>query len=42
MNLDVPIIKVKKRGKRDDEILNIEKIHEMVSYATEVYNFMMV
>ena len=35
MNLDVPIIKVKKRGKRDDEILNIEKIHEMVSYATE-------
>ena len=35
MKLDVPIIKVKKRGKRDDEILNIEKIHEMVSYATE-------
>ena len=35
MNLDVPTIKVKKRGKRDDEILNIEKIHEMVSYATE-------
>jgi len=35
MNPDVPIIKVKKRGKRDDEILNIEKIHEMVSYATE-------
>ena len=35
MNLDVPIIKVKKRGKRIDEPLNIEKIHEMVSYATE-------
>ena len=35
MNLDVPIIKVKKRGKRDDEILNIEKIHEMVEYACE-------
>jgi ribonucleoside-diphosphate reductase alpha chain len=35
MNLDVPVIKVKKRGKRVDEPLNIEKIHEMVSYATE-------
>ena len=35
MNLDVPEIKVKKRGKRIDEPLNIEKIHEMVSYATE-------
>ncbi len=35
MNLDVPVIRVKKRGKREDEPLNIEKIHEMVSYATE-------